>query len=119
MKIINEFFDNHKDFDLWAETQDQNNVDFIKIDGKTPDFWSICIYHKEHFKMWDSNLVLLAPMEAFYTGNHEYDVTYPQIGPIDWKTLEVLEEYTEEEAVRELTKDEKAKVIDLGDESDD
>jgi len=110
MKEINEVFYTKKDFENWAQIQDPNSVFKIKIDNKSPDFWGIVIYSKEHFDNWDTDLILLSPLEVFNCGNHLYDVDYPQIGPINWKELTVFKEYTEEEAVRIIADDPLAKV---------
>lgn len=114
MREINESFIDHKEFDNWCHTQNQENVFKIKIDNNSPEYFSIIIYPKEHFKEWNTDLILLAPLEITSCENNYYDIWYPQIGPIDWKTLEVLEEYSEEELLPILTDNPNAKVW-LGD----
>jgi len=110
MKLINRVFTNHKEFDKWAQEQNVENVFKIRLDNYNPDYWSIIIHKKEHFKDWDSDLVLLSPLEIYDYKDNKYDLVYPQMGPINWNTLEVLEEYTEDEVVKIITKNPDAKV---------
>lgn len=112
---INESFIDHKDFDNWAlalSESRKDNVFKIKLDDKQADYFSIIIYPDF------DNLVLLAPLEVFNYGPHEYETTYPQIGPLAWKELIILEELDELEAVKEVTKDEKAELYEYPEEDE-
>lgn len=112
-KEINESFIDHKEFDNWAlalSGSRKDNVFKIKLDNMQADYFSIIIYPDF------DNLVLLSPLEVFNYGPHEYETQYPQIGPLAWKELIVLEELDELGAVKEVTKDNLAQIYDYSDE---
>ena len=109
MREVNESFISHKEFDNWIlalSNKRLNNVFKVRIDNNTPEYFSICVYSTIE------NLVLLAPLEIRDCGDNNYDMIYPQIGPIDWKQLDILEEYDEEEILKILTDNPSAKLID-------
>lgn len=115
-KEINESFINHEDFDNWAlalSESRKDNVFKIKLDDMQADYFSIIIYPDF------DNLVLLSPLEVFNYGPHEYETQYPQIGPLAWKELIVLEELNELEAVKEVTKDEQAVLYEYNEDEEE
>lgn len=104
---INESFINHEDFDNWAlalPESRKDNVFKIKLDNGPVEYFSIIVYPSF------DNLVLLSPLATRKLEEHIYDTDYPQIGPINWKQLDILEELDELEAVKEVTKDEQAEL---------
>lgn len=113
---VNESFINHEDFDNWAlalSESRKDNVFKIKLDNKQPDYFSIIIYSEFN------NLVLLSPLEVFNYGLHEYETVYPQIGPLPWKELVILEELDELEAVKEITQDNQATIYNYENEEEE
>lgn len=103
-KEINKTFNNREDFDNWA-IQQEGKLFRLKIDEHEPEIMLVCVYSK-------INLVNLSPIAIVkLEEEHLYDTFYCQILPIDWRNLTVIEELDEIDAVKELTGDEKAKLM--------
>ena len=94
-------FNSNEDFNKWALSLSKDKLDLVyKIrfdEGKEKYLYGISIYPS------CDNLVLLTPFEIKRVKENEYDTFYPQIEPIKWNKLEILEELTELDAIKEMT----------------